>query len=187
VGLRPAQAAIGADIALESQHLPGFRVVGTVDIHIGRIGEAAGAAQMLGSSRPEARERILPLDGVPLQIVDALLSQRHRSVGLRLYEQKADALVRDQARNHLRDTLKGTTPEARHAPVMGYGRNIPAGSTPWLSYFLHGIPIDTSPRQSPPEVMVPDHIRLSPFGRSSTHATTRRVIPRRNMREARNE
>ena len=64
MGLRSAEAAVGAHELLERSHLAGVRVIHAVDEYVRAVREAVVAAQMIGRRGVKAGEGVISLDGV---------------------------------------------------------------------------------------------------------------------------
>ncbi len=76
--LRPAHAAVAAHQLLEGGHLLQLRVEGAVDEQVADVGEGIQPAHVVRGALPEEGQRILALDAIVIEVVNAAGADHER-------------------------------------------------------------------------------------------------------------
>ncbi len=88
--LRAPHAAVRADQLLEGGDFAELGPERAVQHQVGAVGEAVGAAQVLGGVGAEAGQRVLALEPILIEEPRPALADRERAEALRADQQEAD-------------------------------------------------------------------------------------------------
>src|SRR5680860_523492 len=114
VALATAEPAVAPDQLLEGRYLVDLGPVGAVDQQVRAVGKARRPQQVVAGVRPVRRQRVLALNPIVFELVNAAGTERERPVTLRLGKHEADPGMAtqslDQAGVQLLDLLQADPP-----------------------------------------------------------------------------